>query len=41
MGEKVGPMQFRVQGEQIKKEERKKKEYIYMYKKRKNIYEYV
>jgi hypothetical protein len=43
MGEEVGPMQFRVQGEQIKKEERKKKEYIYiyMYKKRKNIYEYV
>jgi hypothetical protein len=42
MGEEVGTMQFRVQGEQIKKEERKKNKKmsiknIYMYEKRKNI----
>jgi hypothetical protein len=50
MGEEVGTMQFRVQGEQIKKEKERKKEkkmsikkkniYIYMYEKReKYIYE--
>jgi hypothetical protein len=38
MGEEVGPMQFRVQGEQIKKEERKKKEYIYICIRKEKIY---
>jgi hypothetical protein len=44
MGEEVGTMQFRVQGEQIKKEKmsikKKRNIYIYMYEKIKNIYEY-
>jgi hypothetical protein len=42
MGEEVGTMQFRVQGEQIKKEKMsiKKKRNIYIYEKIKNIYEY-
>jgi hypothetical protein len=40
MGEEVGTMQFRVQGEQIKKEKERKKEKKMSIKK-KNIYIYV
>jgi hypothetical protein len=38
MWEQVGTMRSRVQGEQIKKEGKRKKKNIYMYEKRKNIY---